>query len=218
MKKILISGLLLGSISMVKAQNLSLGPVVGVNHSWLTGTGDNKSFNPGLNIGGTLTYSFNPNWGVGGDLLFSMEGVRQRNEGSLSSTTRDAALNFIRVQPKFYHFFGNLGDAVRPKIFVGGSLGFLTGGSTKTTVASNNESADVVTKTPSKDIYNGFDAGILGGAGINWRLGKASWLTTDLVYNNGLVDLSKSNANWQASRSLSFNVGLTFPIGTVNPQ
>jgi hypothetical protein len=218
MKRIILSSLLLGGVLMAGAQNLSMGPIIGVNHSWLTNSGDNKSFNPGLNIGGTMTYSFNPNWGIGGDLLLSMEGARFRNEGSLSTTTRDVALNFIRLQPKFYHFFGQLGDAVRPKLFIGGSLGALVGGKQKVTIAADNESADVVTKTPSKDSYNNIDAGILAGAGINWKLGKASWLTTDLVYNNGLVDLSKSNNNWQASRSLSFNLGLTFPIGTVNPQ
>lgn len=218
MKKIMISGLLLGSMFMAKAQNLSLGPVIGINHSWLTNSGDNKRFNPGLNIGGTLTYSFNPNWGVGGDLLFSMEGLRTRTGSNPSATTRDAALNFIRLQPKVYHFFGQLGDAVRPKIFVGGSLGAMVGGNVKTTVSANNESADLTAKKPSRDIYKGFDAGLLAGAGINWRMGKAMWLTTDLVYNNGLVDLSKSDNSWQASRSLSFNVGLTFPIGTVNPQ
>ena len=208
----------MGGVILAGAQNLSMGPILGMNHSWLTDGGNNKRFNPGLNVGGTITYSFNPYWGVGGDLLFSMEGMRNRNEGSLSTTTRDIELNFVRIQPKFYHFFGELGDAVRPKLFVGGSLGFLTGGNNKLTVTADNESADVVTKSPSKDAYNNIDAGVLAGAGINWRLGKASWLTTDLVYNNGLVDLSKSNSSWQASRSLSFNLGLTFPIGTVNPQ
>ena len=208
----------MGGVIAAGAQNLSMGPIVGVNHSWLTNAGENKSFNPGLNIGGTLTYSFNPHWGVGGDVLFSMEGVRKRNEGSLSTTTRDVELNFVRLQPKMYHFFGELGDAVRPKLFAGASFGVLTGGNQKVTIAADNESADVVTKTPSKDSYNSFDAGLLVGGGINWRIGKATWFTTDIAYNNGLVDLSKGNNTWQASRSLSFNLGLTFPIGTVNPQ
>jgi hypothetical protein len=146
-----------------------------------------------------------------------MEGVKNRAEGNSVVTTRDANLNFIRMQPKLIHFFGDLGDAVRPKLFVGGSLGFLVGGKTTTTVSTNNESADVTTKVNSKDYYNSVDAGLLAGAGINWRIGKATWLNTDLVYNNGLIDLSKSNNNWQASRSIGFNVGLTFPIGTVTP-
>ena len=217
MKKIILSGLLLGSVLLAKSQNLSFGPVAGINHSWMTNAGDNKHFNPGLNIGATITYSFNPSWGVGGDLLYSMEGVKNRAEGTVINT-RDANLNFIRLQPKLIHFFGDLGDAVRPKLFVGGSLGFLVGGNTTTTVSTNNESADITTKVKSSNSYNSVDAGVLAGAGINWRIGKATWLNTDLVYNNGLVDLSKSNSSWQASRSVGFNVGLTFPIGTVDPK
>jgi hypothetical protein len=217
MKKIILSSLLIGGALAAKSQNLSMGPVIGINHSWLTNSGNNRHFNPGLNVGGTLTYSFNPSWGVGADLLFSMEGVKNRSE-NMATTTRDANLNFIRFQPKLIHFFGDLGDAVRPKLFVGGSLGVLTGGSTKTIVSTNDESADVVTKRPSKDLYNSFDAGIMAGGGINFRIGTATWLNTDLVYNNGLVDLTKSDNNWSASRGVSFNVGITFPIGTVTPS
>src|SRR5689334_9482764 len=164
MKKIIVSGLLLGSVLMVKSQNLSLGPVAGINHSWMTNAGDNKHFNPGLNIGATITYSFNPSWGVGGDLLYSMEGVKNRTEGNNVINTKDVNLNFIRVQPKLIHFFGDLGDAVRPKLFVGGSLGFLVGGKTTTTVSTNMESADITTKVKSSDNYNGVDAGLLAGA------------------------------------------------------
>lgn len=218
MKKIIVSSLFLGGVLMAKSQNLSFGPVAGINHSWMTNAGNNRHFNPGLNIGGTLTYSFNPSWGVGGDLLYTMEGVKNRSEGNTVVTTRDANLDFIRIQPKLIHFFGDLGDAIRPKLFVGGSVGFLVGGNTTTTVSTNMESADVTTKVKSKDLYNSVDAGVFAGAGINWRIGKATWLNTDLVYNNGLIDLSKSNNSWQASRGVAFNVGLTFPIGTINPK
>ena len=217
MKKIIISTLFLGVVLMTKSQNLSMGPVMGINHSWMTNSGDNKHFNPGLNIGGTITYSFNPSWGIGGDLLYTMEGVKKRTEGTLVNT-RDANLNFIRIQPRLIHFFGDLGDAVRPKLFVGSSVGFLVGGQTTATVSTNNESADITTKVKSKENYNSIDAGVFAGAGINWRIGKATWLNTDLVYNNGLVDLSKSNDSWSASRNVGFNVGVTFPICTVNPQ
>ncbi len=218
MKKIIASSLFLSLVFVAKSQNLSLGPVAGINHSWMTGAGDNKHFNPGVNLGATITYSFNPQWGIGGDLFYTMEGVKNRTEGNTVVNTRDANLNFIRIQPKLIHFFGELGDRVRPKLFVGGSVCFLAGGNTTTTVSTNNESADITTKVKSKDLYNKVDAGLLAGAGINWRIGKATWLNTDLVYNNGLLDLSKSNSSWQASRGVAFNLGITFPIGTVDPK
>lgn len=218
MKKIILSALVISGAVAAHSQNLSFGPVVGVNHSWLTNNGNNRHFNPGLTTGLNLTYSFNPSWGIGGDLLFSMEGVKNRSVSSTHTNTRDANLNFVRIQPKLIHFFGNLGDAVRPKVFVGGSFGALVGGSTETMVSTNDEAAEVTGKRPSKDLYNSIDAGLLAGAGLNFRVGKATWLTTDVVYNNGLVDLTKSDNSWSASRSVSFNVGLTFPIGTITPQ
>lgn len=217
MKKIILSILLIGTLLAAKSQNLSLGPVAGINHSWMTEAGNNKHFNPGLNIGGTLTYSFDPSWGVGADLLYSRGGVKNQTTSGGVTASHDVNLNFIRFQPKMIYFFGDLGDAVRPKLFAGSSFGLLTGGETKSTVASNNESMDLVEKIDAKDRYRAIDLGLLAGTGINWRIGKATWLNTDLVYNHGLVDLSKTNNTWSASRSVAFNIGVTFPIGTVTP-
>jgi hypothetical protein len=218
MKQLIFTTFLMIAVTFSKAQNLSAGPIAGINHSWLTNSGTNKIYNPGVNLGGTITYSFNPHWGMGADLLFCMEGVRNRTISSGVTTTRDAALNFVRIQPKGYYFFGNRGDAFRPKLFAGLSAGILAGGSIQNTLSASNESADVTTKRPSKDLYHGFDAGIIIGGGINWRIGKGMWFTTDLAYNNGLVNLSKAGGNSQLSRSLALNLGLTFPIGNINPK
>lgn len=218
MKKILFSTLVLAAVATgAQAQNLSLGPIVGLNHSWMSNAGNKAQFNPGLGIGATLTYSFNPKWGVGADLKYSMEGVKTMSENTLTTTIRDANLNYVRFQPKLIRFFGDLGDRIRPKIYVGPSVGFLTGGKIITDVEPKQGGAVITTESLSKDSYNKVDAGLFAGAGLNYRIGKAMWLNTDLNYNHGLVDVAKSNVN-SATRALSFNVGITFPIGTVNPE
>lgn len=218
MKHIIASALLLGLMTHSKAQNLSLGPISGFNHTWLTGTQSNRVFNPGGTIGGRLTYSFTPSWGVGTDLLFSLEGVRTKTETSIATTTRDANMHYLRLNPRMIYFFGDLGDRLRPNIYAGTTFGALIGGNTITTVNGYSEGPSVETKTKTSEIYNGFDAGLFAGAGLNYRIGKAIWLNTEATYSNGLVDLTKSDNSWSASRGVAFNVGVTFPIGTVKSK
>jgi hypothetical protein len=219
MKQIFVSLLLAGAaFGTAKAQNLSMGPVAGFNHTWMTGMGPNRVFNPGATVGGRLTYSFNPNWGVSADLIGSWEGVKTQANYPTTSTSVDANLVFLRLNPRMSYYFGALGDRVRPTIFGGTSFGVLAGGETSTTVASSNEGPSITTKVKSTDSYNTFDAGLFAGAGINYRIGKATWLNTEVVYSNGLVDLTKSDNTWSASRGVAFNLGVTFPIGTLTPH
>ena len=219
MKRIFVSLLLAGAaFGTAKAQNLSMGPVAGFNHTWMTDMGPNRVFNPGATVGGRITYSFNPNWGVGADLIGSWEGVRTKANYTTTSTSVDADLVFLRLNPRMAYYFGELGDRVRPNLFGGTTFGVLAGGETRTTIASSSEGPSVTTKVKSTDNYNTFDAGLFAGVGINYRIGKATWLNTEAVYNNGLVDLTKSDNTWSASRGIAFNIGVTFPIGTITPQ
>ena len=220
MRQIFVSLLLAGAVvGTTNAQNLSMGPVAGFNHTWMTDMGPNRVFNPGATVGGRLTYSFNPHWGVGADLIGSWEGVRTKaNYATTGSTSVDADLVFLRLNPRMSYYFGELGDRVRPTLFGGTTFGVLAGGETRTTVATTNEGPTITDKVKSTDSYNTFDAGLFAGLGINYRIGKAIWLNTEAVYNNGLVDLTKSDNTWSASRGVGFNIGVTFPIGTLTPQ
>ena len=219
MRQIFVSLLLAGAaVGTTKAQNLSMGPVAGFNHTWMTGMGPNRVFNPGATVGGRLTYSFNPHWGVGTDLIGSWEGVKTKVNYPANSTSVDANLVYLRLNPRMSYYFGELGDRVRPNIFGGTSFGALVGGETTTSIAPTSEGPRTVTTVKSSENYNTFDAGLFAGVGLNYRIGKATWLNTEAVYNNGLVDLTKNDNTWSASRGVAFNIGVTFPIGTFTPQ
>ena len=203
------------ALKTATAQNLSLGKTAAFNHTWLTNTGGDKYFNPGFNAGAQLVYSFNPNWGIGADVTFSMEGVRSKTTMGDGQHIYDATLNYIRVPLKGIYFFGKLGDRLRPKVFAGPSVGFLVGGSTKNFTENNSGDRFLVDKVKSKEVYRNVDLGVLVGAGLNYRIMKATWLTADVNYTNGLVDLSRSAGTWSASRGLAVSMGVTFPIGTI---
>ena len=197
-------------LSDVNAQdNLSLGVKGNFGHSWMNGDGKNL-FKPSYGAGLRLVYSANAHLGIGGDLSFSAEGSKKElSEGQTEVCTN---LNYIRLTPQVLYFFGEYGDAVRPKIFAGPSLGFLVGGKTKTTVG------DVTTSVDSKDSYKGFDAGALIGAGVNCRVAPGKWLNLDLGYTHGFIDQTKADNSTAYNRNFVIGVGLTWGIGKVKPD
>jgi hypothetical protein len=213
MKKTLLSIALIAAsfvmLSEAKAQdNLSLGVKGNFGHSWMNGDGKNV-FKPSYGAGLRLVYSANANLGIGGDLSFSAEGSKKEfSEGQTEVRTN---LNYIRLAPQVLYFFGEYGDAVRPKIYAGPSLGFLVGGKTKTTVGNTTTSID------SRDNYNGFDAGALLGAGINCRVAPGKWLNLDLAYTHGFIDQTKADNTTAYNRNIVVGVGLTWGIGKVKP-
>jgi outer membrane protein W len=215
MKK-LIAGIALVTLGKVStAQNVSFGPVVGVGHSWITGV-ENTKFKPSVNIGGTLVYSFVPHWGIGGDIRFSfLEGVKTKVESGNNKVVTNLNATYLRIPLKAFYFFGEYGDRLRPKLYIGPSVGFFLGGNQKIKTTAGNNSNTI--KTDSKDYLKSIDFGFVAGGGINYRLQKSTWLNVDLVYNNGLIDISEGNS-YNASRNLGISAGVTFPMGTVLPK
>lgn len=187
--------------------NLSLGPIGGFGHSWISGdlpSGTERKFEPSLNVGGRLVYSATPKLGFGLDATFRTEGGRFET----SNVENRVNLNYIRLDPKLLYFFGEYGQRLRPKIGVGPSFGFLVGGKTENTIGSTNS------ELSSKDYYKGFDFGLSGLLGFNYRLKSKTWLNVDASYNHGLTDVVKNNSgNSAQNRSLFLNVGVTFGIG-----
>jgi len=214
MKKTLLSIAIASAAFFILADataqdNLSLGVKGNIGHSWMNGDGKNV-FKPSYGVGMRLVYSANAHLGIGGDLSFSAEGSKKEyTEGQTEVRTN---LNYIRLAPQALYFFGEYGDAVRPKIFAGPSLGFLVGGKTKTTVGNTTTSID------SRDNYNGFDLGALVGAGINCRVAPDKWLNLDLGYTHGLIDQTKSDNTTAYNRNIAVGIGLTWGIGKVKPE
>jgi hypothetical protein len=215
MKKILAGVALLTIGKLATAQNVSIGPVVGVSHAWITGI-ENTTFKPSVNIGGTIVYSFVPHWGIGGDIRASFfEGVRTKVESGNNKVVGNYNATYLRVPLKVYHFFGQYGDRVRPKIYIGPEVGFFLGGKSKVETTVGNNKNEV--KTDSKDGFKSMDFGFVAGGGVNYRLQKNVWLNVDLVYNNGLIDISEGN-DYNANRNIGLSAGVTFPLGTVIPD
>jgi hypothetical protein len=197
-------------LTEVKAQdNLSLGVKGNFGHAWMNADGKSV-FKPAYGAGLRLVYSANANLGIGGDVLFSAEGSKKEfSEGTSEVRTN---LNYIRVVPQILYFFGEYGDAVRPKIFAGPSLGFLAGGKIKTTAGNTTVTND------SKDFYNSFDLGALIGAGVNYRVGNGTWLNLDLGYTHGFIDQTKADNSTAYNRNIAVGVGVTWGIGKVKPE
>src|SRR5687768_11723852 len=130
MKRILCAFVLLTGASSLFAQNISLGPSVGLQHSWITGM-ENVKFKPGLSVGGVLTWSPAPHWGLGGDIRVSfLEGVKTSPVTTDMLAADRIHATYLRVPLKATYFFGDYGDKVRPKVYGGPSFGFLLGGET----------------------------------------------------------------------------------------
>jgi hypothetical protein len=216
MKKILFGTMMLAALAVSKTNaqvrdNLSLGPIVGFGHSWSSyqyPSGYEQKFNPSFNGGARLVYSATPHFGIGLDGIFHQEG----NKVEFGNATSTTHLNYINLDPKLYYFFGKYGQALRPKIGIGPNFGFLVGGKIKT------ENGSAESELKSKDYYNGFNFGLSGAIGFNYRLKSKTWLNVDAVYNNGFSDLTKGPSDDPNSRSIFLNVGVTFGIGRVEPK
>jgi hypothetical protein len=156
------------SVFQLSAQDdFSIGPRVGLNFSNVSNI-DNSESLTGLALGLTSTYSISEAAGITVDLLFSHEGYK------LGGT--DIKTSYLQIPIYFDVFFGDLGEAFRPKVYVGFVPGFLLN------VKADDTELD-------KDLYNGFNLGLSGGLGFNARLASRVWLNTDLRAYLGLTDI-----------------------------
>jgi hypothetical protein len=156
----------------VNAQdNFSFGPRVGLNFSNVSNVDDSKSLT-GLVIGLTTTYSISEATGLTVDILGSHEGFElDGNENRLT---------YLQIPILFDVFFGDLGEAFRPKVYAGVVPGFLLG------AKFNDEKID-------KDPFNSFNLAVGGGLGFNARIASRIWLNADLRAHLGLSDIADSN-------------------------
>lgn len=190
------------------AQNVSFGPIVGLGHSWISGIEGNREFKFAPSAGVTFVYSAGPHWGFGMDLKYSREGTKVKSPNfSLEGTTN---ASYLRVPIKAIYFFGELGERVRPKIMAGPTMGILLGGKQKIETSEGS----LVAEADVKESMHTFDIGLQGGAGVNVRLSRNTWLNTDVSYYHGLRDVHKEGDEWK-NRNIAVSVGVAFGIGTL---
>jgi hypothetical protein len=149
----------------------SIGPRVGVNWANVTNVDDSKALT-GLVLGPTITYSINESSGITFDILYSGEGYKVAED--------EYKIRYLQIPIYYDFFFGELGNAFRPKVYVGVQPGFFLNAKTNDT-----ENTD--------DFYNKFVLGLSGGLGFNLRVANKIWLNTDLRSNIGLSDVRASD-------------------------
>ena len=175
----------------------SIGPRAGINFSNVNNIDESESVT-GLVLGLTTTYSLNENSGLTLDLLYSSEGYQAPFE--------EYHLRYLQIPFYYNYFFGDLGDRLRPKIYVGIAPAFWLGGTL-------NE-LDV-----NDEYYNKFMVSGTGGLGFNYRVGNRIWLNTDLRSFIGLSDIRAKNFIESESinpRTVQLSLGLAYGFSRID--
>ena len=189
-----------------EAEYMSLGPTLGIGHSWL-GNLDDQTIKPSGHLGISFIYSRFEHWGWGADLVASHEGFRMEAPNGVNMSIDPT---YLRFTPKAYYFFGDYGDKCRPKVYAGPSVAY------KLKEDHYYDGERVESDAPQnywyngqKNVFNDVDFGLTAGAGLNMRLAKSLWLNLDGSYYHGLADVTDFD---QSNRHLRFNVGLMFGL------
>lgn len=184
-----------------KASYISLGPVTGLGHSWVSNSVN--TFKPSAHLGIGLLYSRNEHWGFGDMLTISHEGYTR--EVYAMGNTYHNTFNpvYLRMTPRVYYFFGDYKSHVRPKVFLGPSVAY------KVAEEQYIEQPFVPTEAqymrPGGDVFRPWDFGANAGAGVNVKIAPYTWLNVDADYYHGLINVT--NAGNQ-NRALRANVGV----------
>jgi hypothetical protein len=207
MKKIFTTlALLLCMTAATQAQEISVGVTTGFGNSWLSNQNGRTLFHPAFNFGGTFIYSTAKHWGFGFDIKYSREGNKVRYTPNDNEAWNN--IDYIRIPIRATYFFNELDKDIRFKVSLAPTLGFVAAAHYIAHDQNGHEYANVT----NKDQINGFDFGMTGAAGVNFRVKERMWFTTELAYYNGFANVSK-NGNTALNRNLSLNLGFTFGIG-----
>jgi outer membrane protein W len=196
-KSTLLVALLLTNATLISAQTLSIGPMIGGNVSTFTAISNNKGL-IGLSLGGFANYSVNDHFGLGLKVMYAQLGT------AFDVNSEHLRLDYVQVPITAVYYFGETGNQFRPKVFAGIYLAPL--------IKATNKNGDELLGTDGKSAYNNFDFGGLIGAGFNYRIQSRTWLNVDAGLTRGLTDVTKNTTNYQ-NMSFGINVGVSFPIG-----
>ena len=182
------------TVYQLNAQDkFSIGPRVGVNFSNVSNVNNSKSLT-GLALGLTSTYSINETSGITVDLLYSGEGFKLGND--------DNKISYLQIPIYYDLFFGKLGEAFRPKVYVGVAPGFLLNAKTNDVKLDKNQ-------------FNSVNFALSGGLGFNLRVANRIWLNTDLRAFLGLTDIRDKDiqiGDKETINNIQFSLGLAYGI------
>lgn len=185
---------------------ISVGPVAGVGHTWVSTVG-HQNIKPAAQLGAAIMYSRYEHWGFGALITASHEGYSADVYRYNNWYTNTFDPTYLRVTPRAYYFFGNYGDVVRPKVFLGPSVAYKLAEDQYLNEPGPFESTNITIQgTP---IFNDWDFGINTGAGVNIQLYNRTWLNMDGDYYHGLTN---ATMGLDKNRSVRANVGLLFGL------
>lgn len=189
-----------------KASYLSLGPVAGFGHSWVSDKVN--EFKPSAHMGLGMMYSRNEHWGLGDILTVSHEGYSQ--DVFVAGRTYTNTFNpvYLRMTPRVYYFFGDYKNTVRPKVFLGPSVAYKVAEEQNIQEPFSPSEAAYM-RAPSGDLFRTWDFGANAGAGVNIKVAPYTWLNLDADYYHGLINVTSAE---NMNRSLRANLGVMIGI------
>lgn len=182
---------------------ISLGPIGGFGHSWTSNM--NNRFKPSAHLGIAMIYSRFEHWGWGTELTASHEGYST----AIGNQTFTYDPTYLRMTPKAYYFFGNYGDNIRPKIYLGPSVAYKVA---EDRYVGGPNNSDIRYTDRGSYMINDWDLGVDVGAGVNIKVAPYTWLNLDADYYHGLLDVTRMNGMNNMNRSLRANVGVMMGI------
>ena len=211
-KQLLTLAFILSATIFANAQSkFSVGPTVGAGWTSLSDV-DNSRFKTGVNFGLSSVFSAAEHFGIGLDVKYSIEGAKAEDGG----VKTDIDLHYLRIPLKAIYFFNDYKDKLRPKIFAGPSLGFLSSAK----INNNPGVSDFDIKPYTESI----DIALFGGVGLNYRMADKTWLNVDVTYTNGIKDIIQENQSVNSpffgrpasdkttTRNAMINVGVLFGL------
>lgn len=187
-----------------KTSYTSLGPVAGFGHSWVSGM-NNQQFKPSAHLGISMIYSKHEHWAWGANLVASHEGYAHEYMWAGNQYRMSVDPTYLRLTPRAYYFFGDYKSNVRPKVYLGPSVGVKVQEDQYTRNMTMNTS-DVVMSTPATaERFRTMDLGAEAGAGVNIKIGTGTWLNLDANYYRGFINSTYAG---NMNQNLRFNVGV----------
>ena len=199
-KALLLSIALLSISRAGISQNLSFGPMAGLNISSLNNL-ENSSSKAGLVAGAFFNYS-SKNWfGLGLQVVYNGLGAK------LTTPVETINLNYIQVPllATYYLAGSNKQGSFRPKFFAGPHINFLMN-------AKNKDGNDL---NPDNLYYKNAELGLTFGLGFNYAVMNKTWLNFDVRYGVGLTDATQNSKTNITNNAFAVTLGLSFPLGNI---
>jgi outer membrane protein W len=187
MKKLIIFTLIcLTAVLYGQETRFTLGSKVSFGQSYIMPY-RNVGFYPSWAAGLATEYLVTDKLAFGLDALYSSEGAKFKS-GDLTAKTE---LDYLRLPIRAIYHFAESSKAFRPRISAGPTFGVYMAEGTG---------------------YKDMDFGINAALGFSYQLMSDFWLTTDVDYYHGLMDIRAGDSEKERNGNIRLNVGLMFGL------